>query len=99
MIWSPESRWEIVSYDPLELWPVPPTNILEFWNYMLTPSTRTPALSGFMESITDLEKVQRKIHEWERSREVGTWYDRIQSVNERPRSRPRRTVHEACFHY
>ena len=27
-------RWEIVSYDPLELWPVPPTNILEFWNYI-----------------------------------------------------------------
>ena len=30
-----------------------------------------------------------KIHEWERSREVGTWYDRIQSVNERPPQPPR----------
>ena len=63
-------RWEIVSYDPLELWPVPPTNILEFWNYIAYAfnKKRLP-YPEFMESITDLEKVQRKIHEWERSRE------------------------------
>ena len=60
-----------------------------------------------MESITDLEKVQRKIHEWERSREVGTWYDRIQSVNERPPQPPRgelfmrlvSTINEGHFEY
>ena len=27
-------RWEIASYEPLELWPVPPGDILEFWNYL-----------------------------------------------------------------
>ena len=27
-------RWEIQSYEPLELWPVPPGDILEFWNYI-----------------------------------------------------------------
>ncbi|MFR4438237.1 MAG: ATP-dependent helicase, partial [Akkermansia muciniphila] len=61
----------------------------------------------FMESITDLEKVQRKIHEWERSREVGTWYDRIQAVNERPPQPPRgelfmrlvSTINEGHFEY
>nr|WP_270589623.1 hypothetical protein [Akkermansia muciniphila] len=101
-------RWEIVSYDPLELWPVPPTNILEFWNYIAYAfnKKRLP-YPEFMESITDLEKVQRKIHEWERSREVGTWYDRIQSVNERPPQPPRgelfmrlvSTINEGHFEY
>ena len=27
-------RWEISSYEPLELWPVPPGDIIEFWNYI-----------------------------------------------------------------
>ena len=27
-------RWEIASYEPLELWPVPPGDIIEFWNYI-----------------------------------------------------------------
>ena len=92
----------------MELWPVPPTNILEFWNYIAYAfnKKRLP-YPEFMESITDLEKVQRKIHEWERSREVGTWYDRIQSVNERPPQPPRgelfmrlvSTINEGHFEY
>ncbi len=101
-------RWEISSYEPLELWPVPPTNILEFWNYIAYAFTkkRLP-FPQFMESITDLEKVQRKIREWEQDREVGTWYDRIQSVNERPPQPPRigfhmrlvSTINEGHFEY
>ncbi len=101
-------RWEIVSYDPLELWPVPPTNILNSGITLLTPSTKNACPTReFMESITDLEKVQRKIHEWERSREVGTWYDPIQSANEPPPQPPRgelfmrlvSTINEGHFEY
>ncbi|MDB4305017.1 DEAD/DEAH box helicase, partial [Akkermansiaceae bacterium] len=32
----------------------------------------------------DLEAVQRRMHDWEQEREVAAWYDRIESVNERP---------------
>lgn len=87
-------RWEIVSYEPLDLWPVPPRNILEFWNYIAYAFTkkRLP-YPEFMEAVTDLEKVQRKIREWEREKEVGTWGDRIQSVNERPPQPPVRALH------
>lgn len=78
-------RWEIVSYEPLELWPMPPGDILEFWNYIAYAfyKKRLP-YPEFFNAVTDLESVQKKMQEWEREREVSEWYDRIESVNERP---------------
>ncbi|MDC0265431.1 SNF2-related protein, partial [bacterium] len=40
--------------------------------------------ADFMDAVTDLEAVQRRMHDWEQEREVAAWYDRIESVNERP---------------
>ncbi len=101
-------RWEITGYDKLELWPTPPRNILEFWNYIAYAFTKKRILyPEFMNVVTDLEKVQRRIAEWEREKEIGTWYERIQSVNERPPQPPRHplymrlvsTINEARFEY
>ncbi len=101
-------RWEITGYAALELWPVTPKNILEFWNYIAYAFVKKRiSYPEFMSCITDLEKVQRKIREWEQQKEVGTWYDRIQSVNERPPQPPRHSLHmrmvstinEAHFEY
>lgn len=87
-------RWEVVSYDPLDLWPVSPKNIIEFWNYIAYAFTKKRiSVPEFMGCITDLAKVQKKIHEWEREKEVGTWQDRIRSVNERPPQPPRFPIH------
>ncbi len=78
-------RWEIVSYEPLELWPIPPGDIIEFWNYIAYAFYKKKLPYGeFLNVITDLEAVQKKMHEWEREREVAAWYERIESVNERP---------------
>ena len=78
-------RWEIVSYDPLELWPMPPGDILEFWNYIAYAFYKKKLpYPAFLDAVTDLNEVQKKMHEWEREREVAAWYDRIESVNERP---------------
>lgn len=78
-------RWEIVSYEPLELWPVPPGDILEFWNYLgYAFYKKKLPYPEFMEAVTDLEAVQRRMRDWEQEREVAAWYDRIESVNERP---------------
>jgi hypothetical protein len=78
-------RWDIQSYEPLELWPVPPGDILEFWNYIAYAFyKRKLQYPEFMNCITDLAEVQKKMSEWEREREVAAWYDRIESVNERP---------------
>ncbi len=101
-------RWEITGYASLELWPTTPKNILEFWNYIAYAFTKKRiSYPEFMNCITNLEKVQRKTREWEKEKEIGTWYERIQSVNERPPQPPRRplhmrlvsTINEAHFEY
>ncbi len=78
-------RWEITSYEPLELWPVPPGDIIEFWNYLAYAFYKKKLpYADFMEAITDLEGVQQRMRDWEQEREVAAWYERIESVNERP---------------
>ena len=78
-------RWEINNYEPLELWPVPPGDILEFWNYIAYAFYKKKLpYPEFMNCITDLAAVQKKMSEWEQEREIASWYERIESVNERP---------------
>jgi len=78
-------RWEIASYEPLELWPVPPGDIIEFWNYIAYAFyKRKLPYPDFMNAVTDLGAVQRKMKDWEQEREISAWYDRIERVNERP---------------
>ncbi len=78
-------RWEITSYEPLELWPMPPGDIIEFWNYLAYAFYKKKLpYSDFMNCITDLKSVQKKMQDWEKEREVSEWYERIESVNERP---------------
>jgi len=78
-------RWEITSYEPLELWPMPPGDILEFWNYLAYAFYKKKLpYPEFMNAITDLNYVQKKMADWEQEREVAAWYDRIEQVNERP---------------
>ncbi|MCQ2366428.1 MAG: DEAD/DEAH box helicase [Akkermansia sp.] len=101
-------RWEITSYEPLELWPEPPHNILEFWNYIAYAfNKKRIAYPEFMNAVTDLGAVQKRISAWEREKEAGAWCDRIRSVNERPPQPPRyclhmrlvSTINEAHFEY
>ena len=78
-------RWEITTYEPLELWPIPPGDILEFWNYIAYAFYKKKLpYPEFMNVITDLGHVQKKMADWEQEREVASWYDRIEQVNERP---------------
>jgi hypothetical protein len=78
-------RWEITTYEPLELWPMPPGDIMEFWNYIAYAFyKRKLPYPEFMSVITDLGHVQKKMADWEQEREVASWYDRIEQVNERP---------------
>lgn len=102
------SKWEITGYDALELWPVAPTDIVEFWNYIAYAfEKKNLSYPDFMRAITDLQKVQRKMHDWERDQEATAWHDRIQSVNERPPQPPQKTffmrlvstINEGHFEY
>ena len=78
-------RWEITTYEPLELWPMPPGDILEFWNYLAYAFYKKKLpYPEFMNVITDLGHVQKKMADWEQERDVASWYERIEKVNERP---------------
>lgn len=78
-------RWDINTYEPLELWPMPPSDILEFWNFLAYAFyKRKLPYPEFMSVITDLASVQKKMAEWEQEREIASWYERIEQVNERP---------------
>lgn len=80
-------RWEIVSYDPLDLWPMPPGDIVEFWNYVAYAFYKKRLnYPEFIQVITDLHVVQKKMQDWEKEREAAAWYERIEDVNDRPPS-------------
>ncbi len=87
-------RWEISTYEALELWPMPPGDILEFWNYIAYAFYKKKLnYPEFMNVITDLGHVQKKMADWEQEREVAAWYDRIEQVNERPPQDEPITIH------
>ncbi len=101
-------RWEISGYEALELWPTPPRNILEFWNYIAYAfAKKRISFPTFMSVVTDLGKVQARMREWEHEKEINTWYERIRNINERPPQPQRVTLHmrlistinEAHFEY
>ena len=73
-----EPRWEVAGYEALELWPVAPVNIAEFWNYIAYAlDKRGFEFPGFMAGVTDLEHVRSKLMSWEYEREVARWSERI----------------------
>lgn len=101
-------RWEISGYEALELWPTPPRNILEFWNYIAYAfAKKRISFPTFMSVVTDLGKVQARMREWEHEKEINTWYESIRNINERPPQPQRVTLHmrlistinEAHFEY
>ncbi|MFP6873903.1 MAG: DEAD/DEAH box helicase [Verrucomicrobiales bacterium] len=75
-----EPRWEVSGYDALELWPVAPGNIAEFWNYIAYAlDKRGFEFPPFMAGVTDLEHVRSKLMSWEYEREVARWSECIGS--------------------
>ena len=89
------SKWEVDSFDPLDLWPVKPGNILEFWNYIAyTFEKKNVRYPKFMDSVTDLTATHDKMRAWEWEREVQGWRDRISEVARQP---PQPTTEEVVF--
>ncbi|MFT5466331.1 MAG: hypothetical protein ACI8UO_001430 [Verrucomicrobiales bacterium] len=67
-------RWPVESYEPIQLWPTPPSNIVEFWNYIAYHfRNRNFAYPKFMEAVTDLEAVEEALSEWERQQAEEAW--------------------------
>ncbi|MEM0970397.1 MAG: ATP-dependent helicase, partial [Verrucomicrobiota bacterium] len=71
-------KWPVESYEPIQLWPTPPGDIVEFWNYIAYAfSNRNLMYPKFMEVITDLEAVENSLREWERERAEEEWKQSI----------------------
>jgi SNF2 family DNA or RNA helicase len=74
-------KWEVESFDPLDLWPVKPSNILEFWNYIAYIfEKKNQRYPKFLESITDLTATHDRMRTWEWEKEIQGWKDRISDV-------------------
>ncbi|MEM7248483.1 MAG: SNF2-related protein [Acidobacteriota bacterium] len=87
------NKWEVESYDALELWPHPPGNILEFWNDIAYVFQRKNApYPKFMDAITDLEATREKMLHWEKEREIQGWKDRLREIAETGPSTPVQTL-------
>ncbi|MEM9016200.1 MAG: DEAD/DEAH box helicase, partial [Verrucomicrobiota bacterium] len=78
-------RWPVENFDPLTLWPSPPNNILEFWNYIAHAFEKANFdFPEFMEVVTDRAWTSSQMLEWERRREESEWRYRVEVFEKRP---------------
>jgi len=78
-------RWPVESFDPLVLWPTPPNDIIEFWNYLAHAFRKgNHGYPEFLEAVTDREWTARRMAEWEREREESEWRYIVEVFDKRP---------------
>lgn len=68
-------KWPIESYDDaIQLWPVPPNDIIQFWNYIAYHfDNRNMPYPKFLGVVTDLAAVEASMKEWEREKAEEEW--------------------------
>jgi len=67
-------KWPVESYDAIQLWPVPPSNIVEFWNFVAYHfRNKNLSYPVFMDAITDFSAVEESMREWEREKAEEEW--------------------------
>ncbi len=72
------SRWPVRSYDPLKLWPEPPKDVLEFWNFLAVALLeRKLTYPAFLEYVTDLPGTRARLDVWRRQEDLPRWAERI----------------------
>jgi hypothetical protein len=74
-------RWSIQSTDPLSLWPEPPANLREFWEYvaLALDEKKLPA-QPFLRGFVDLDAVRARLGGWRQERTLPLWRERIREV-------------------
>jgi hypothetical protein len=83
------SRWPVRSYDPLKLWPEPPEDVLEFWNYLAVALLeRKLTYPAFLEYVTDLPGTRAKLDAWREQEDLPRWAERIREFGLREEVQP-----------
>jgi len=74
-------RWSIQSVDPLALWPEPPVNLKEFWEYVaLALQERNLPAPSFLRNCVDLDAVRARLSVWRQERTLPLWRERIRQL-------------------
>ncbi len=74
-------KWVVETYEPLTLWPEPPKDIVEFWNYIAAAfAKRKLPVPRFMDAVTQQEQTKEQMREWERRREMEAWQARMERL-------------------
>ncbi|MES2507605.1 MAG: DEAD/DEAH box helicase [Verrucomicrobiota bacterium] len=74
-------RWSIQSVDPLALWPEPPVNLREFWEYVaLALNERNLPAPSFLRNSVDLDAVRGRLSAWRQERTLPLWRERIRTL-------------------
>jgi len=77
-------KWEVSSLEPLELWPTPPKNILEFWNRIAHAFHKNNvSIPSFMEVLTDRESTASEVRQWEEEQDLQLWQNRLKAFGDR----------------
>ncbi|HRQ87711.1 MAG TPA: DEAD/DEAH box helicase [Bacteroidia bacterium] len=88
-------RWPVESFEPLILWPTPPRDIVEFWNYVAHAFEKANfGYPEFLGVITDREWTHGRMAAWERRREESEWRYQVEVFEKRPAEEP---VEQADF--
>ncbi|MBP7949821.1 MAG: DEAD/DEAH box helicase [Verrucomicrobiales bacterium] len=83
------SKWPVEGFEPITLWPEPPANIIEFWNYIASAFEKKKlAFPAFMAVITDKEATKEKLSTWEQEREAEFWMGRLEHLLTKPEVMP-----------
>ena len=78
------SRWPVQSYDPLRLWPQPPRDVLDFWNYLAAALIeRKLTHPSFLDSVTNLAGTQAKLETWRQQEDLPRWAGIIREFGQR----------------
>ena len=78
------SRWPVKSYDPLRLWPTPPKDVAEFWNYLAAALVeRKLNHPSFLDCITDLPGTQARLASWHQQEDLPRWAGIIREYGQR----------------
>jgi len=83
-------KWPVESYDPITLWPGPPADILQFWNYIAAAFEKKKlTYPPFLDVITEKEATKEQMRAWEKDREMAAWQARLDRVIMAPVLPPR----------
>lgn len=79
------SKWDVQSYEPLDLWPTPPEDFPQFWGGIaMLFAKRNIKTPDFLEALPGLNEAKDEFQKWERAESSANWSENFSSLSARP---------------